>query len=98
MKEIKWTDNSSLLDEGINPKASLASFMNELTKNKIKKYVENQVKDFLKENHISQKRWFKYGVIERWPDDLSGMTFILHYNTLFRKIRRKVTVEYNMVI
>lgn len=98
MNEIKWTNNSPLLDEGINPKADAARFILDLAADKIKRYVENQVKDFMKENHISQKRWFKYGVIERWPDDISGMIFILHYNTLFREIRRKVTVEFNMVV
>lgn len=98
MKEIKWTNNSPLLDEGINPKASLASFMNELTKNKIKKYVENQVKDFLKENHISQKRWFKHGVIAECPDEIACKSYILYYKTPFRKLKRKITIEYNVIL
>lgn len=40
MSEIKWTDNSPLVDEGINPKACVASFMRELIADKIKRYVE----------------------------------------------------------
>lgn len=97
-KKIKWTDNSPLLDEGINPKASVASFMHELTTSKIKRYVENQVKDFQKENHISQKRWFKYGVITECPDEIACKSYILYYKTPFRKLKRKITIKYNMVV
>ena len=98
MNEIQWTNNSPLLDEGINPKASVASFMYELTKNKIKEYIEGQVKDFIKENHISQKKWFKYGVIAECSDEIACKSYIFYYKTPFRKLKRKIQIDYKMVI
>ena len=98
MNEIKWTNNNYLLDESFNPGIDSARLILEVAADKIKRYVTAQVKDFLKENHILEKRWFKYGAIERLPEDRSGITYILHYNTLFREIRRKVTIEFNMVV
>lgn len=96
-KEIKWTNNSPLLDEGINPKASVASFMYELTANKIKRYVESQIKEFLKENKIPEKRWLKRGVIQSLPPELSGQSYIFYYKTWRRDFKIKIKVSYNIV-
>ena len=98
MKEIKWTDNSPLLDEGINPKADAYRFILDLDADRIRRYVDSQVKDFIKENHISQKRWFKHGLIAECPDELTCKSYILYYETPFRKLQRKITIEYNMVV
>ena len=99
MKEIKWTNNSPLADIGINP-IYYSSIMMKTVGDKIKDYVESQIQKFLEEEHISIKRWQKYGIIERWPDDtsLTGFKYILVYKTRLREIRRMVYVDYKIVI
>ena len=94
MNEIKWTDNSPLLDDDFNLDAF--NFVRELALDKIKRFVEAQMKDFLKENHISKRRWFKYGIIAECPnfDSLLHKSYILYYKTPFRKLKRKITIEY----
>ena len=91
-QKIEW--GNSLIFENkvsfINP--------NTIIIRKIQDYVEGQIKNFLKENHISEKRWFKYGVIGECQESLEYKSYILYYKTPFRKLKRKVTVEYNMVV
>lgn len=64
---------------------------------RIKLYVHNQLLNFLKENKIPEKRWLKRGVIQSLPSELSGQSYILYYKTWRRELKRKITVEYNLI-
>ena len=65
---------------------------------RIKLYVHNQLLDFLKENKIPEKRWLKRGVIQSLPPELSGQSYILYYKTWRKELKRKITVDYNIII
>lgn len=99
MNEIKWTNNSPLADTGINP-IYYSFTMMKTVGDRIKDYVESKIQQFLVDEHISVKRWLKYGIIERCPDDssLTGFKYILVYKTRLREIRRMVYVDYKIVI
>lgn len=64
---------------------------------RIKLYLHNQLLNFLKENKIPEKRWLKRGVIQGLPSELSGQSYILYYKTWRRELKRKITVEYNLI-
>lgn len=65
---------------------------------RIKLYVHNQLLDFLKENKIPEKRWLKRGVIQRLPQELGGQSYVFYYKTWRRELKRKITVNYNIII
>jgi len=65
---------------------------------RIKLYVHNQLLDFLKENKIPEKRWLKRGVIQRLPQELGGQSYVFYYKTWRRELKRKITVDYNIII
>lgn len=65
---------------------------------RIKLYVHNQLLDFLKENKIPEKRWLKRGVIQSLSPELGSQSYILYYKTWRRELKRKITIQYNMVV
>ena len=65
---------------------------------RIKLYVHNQLLDFLKENKIPEKRWLKRGVIQSLPQELGGQSYVFYYKTWRRELKRKITVDYNIII
>ena len=95
-EKIGWKDNKSLFESGIVVERNRNLVKS--VSNTIINYVEGQIKDFLKENHISQKRWFKHGVIAEYPDEIACKSYILYYKTPFRKLKRKITIEYNFIL
>ena len=99
MNEIKWTDDRLNFDVGSDTNFDAFNFVCKAL-DKTRKFVEAQIKDFLKENHISKKRWFKYGVIAECQnyESLVYKSYILYYKTPFRELKRKITIEYNMEV
>ena len=89
-QEVKWHNKGEL-----NQVFDLDIFASEVTK-KIANYVENQVREFLKDNKISEKQWLKHGVIQSLPQELGGQSYIFYYKTWRREFKRKITIEYNM--
>lgn len=65
---------------------------------KLAEYIENQVKIFLKDNKISEKRWLKHGVIQSFPPEKEILSIILYYKTWRTEIKRKVTIGYDFII
>ena len=98
MKEIKWTDKGLLKNPVVNSVSDAIYNAADILTVRITQYVENQIKDFLKENNISEKRWLKRGVIQSLPPELSSQSYILYYKTWRRELKRKITIEYNMVV
>lgn len=95
-KRIGWNNNSLLLAAGRNDKFDAFNFTQSFTES-IKDYILIQIKDFLKENNISEKRWLKRGIIQSLPPDLEGQSYILYYKNWRMEVRRKITVEYNLI-
>ena len=65
---------------------------------KIGDYVESQIKEFLKDNKISERSWLKRGVIQSLPPEIGIQSYILYYKNWRMEVRRKVSVEYNLLI
>lgn len=94
MKEIKWTNSVNWEYNG--PKF-VPDFTSHIMKT-IKNNVEDQIEIFLKENDISVNRWKKYGVIQKLPDDINGLTYILYYKRWNKKAEKKIRIEYTTFI
>ena len=85
MKEIKWTNSVNWRDNG--PKY-IPDFTSHII-NIIKNTVESQIEIFLKDNNISVQQWQKHGIIQKLPDDINGMTYILYYKRWTKKAEKK---------
>ena len=96
-ERIGWNNNSPLLAAGRNDKFDAFNFIHSFTEG-IKDYLLIQIKDFLKENNISEKKWKKHGVIQCLPPEINSSSYILFYKTWRREYKRKVTVEYSYII
>ncbi len=95
-ERIGWNNNSLLLAAGRNDKFDAFNFIQSFTES-IKDYLLIQIKDFLKENNISEKQWLKRGVIQVLPNDISLQSYILYYKKWRKEYKRKVTINYNFV-
>ena len=62
---------------------------------KVAEYIENQVKNFLKDNKISEKRWMKYGVIQQLPPEIGIQSYIIYYKFCKKELKRKITIQYS---
>ena len=97
-EKIGWSDNKLLLSA--KPEKSIIP-IDIITKSYIQKiadYVESQIKEFLEDNKISERRWLKRGVIQSLPPDIGCQSYILYYKNWRMEVRRKITIEYNMVV
>lgn len=97
-KKIGWSDNKLLLSA--KPEKSIIP-IDIITKSYIQKiadYVESQIKEFLKDNKITEKQWLKRGVIQNLPPEIGFQSYILYYKNWRMEVRRKITIEYNMVV
>ena len=91
-QKVEWHNKGEL-----NQVFDLDIFASEVTK-KIANYVENQVREFLKDNKISEKQWLKRGVIQSLPPEIGCLSYILYYKNWRMEVRRKVSVEYKLII
>lgn len=96
--EIRWTDRGSLKDTSINLAADALSLQVKSVTQKIADYVESQIKEFLEDNKISERQWLKRGVIQSLPPEIGCQSYILYYKNWRMEVRRKITIEYNMVV
>lgn len=96
--KIQWTDKGPLKNPVANSVSDAIYNAADILTVRIIQYVESQIKDFLKENKIPEKRWLKRGVIQSLPPELSSQSYILYYKTWRREIKRKITVNYNIII
>ena len=94
MQNIKWTNSVNWRSNG--PKY-MPDFTSHIIKT-IKNTVEGQIEIFLKENNISVEKWQKYGIIQRLPDDINGLTYILYYKKWNKKFEKKIRIEYSTFI
>ena len=91
-QEVKWHNKGEL-----NKVFDLDLSASRITR-MIANYVENQVREFLKDNKISEKQWLKRGVIQSLPPEIGCLSYILYYKNWRMEVRRKVSVEYKLII
>lgn len=97
-EKIGWSDNKLLLSA--KPEKSIIP-IDIITKSYIQKiadYVESQIKEFLKDNKISERQWLKHGVIQSLPPEIGCQSCILYYKNWRMEVRRMVTVGYEFII
>lgn len=61
----------------------------------MKIYILGKVKEFCEKNKISEKNWFKRGIIIKEPSGLEGDVFHLLYKHFFKKYHERITVPYD---
>lgn len=98
MDKVQWTDYGSLKDTSINLAVDSLSLMANSFTQKIADYVESQIKEFLKDNKISERQWLKRGVIQSLPPEIGLQSYILYYKNWRMEVRRKLIVRYNFTI
>ena len=98
MKEIKWTDKGPLKNPVANSVSDAINNAADILTVRITQYIESQIKNFLKDNKIPEKRWLKRGIIQSLPPDLEGRSYILYYKTWKRELKRKIKIKYNYII
>ena len=96
--KVQWTDKGPLKDTSINLAVDSLSLAAKSFTQKIADYVESQIKEFLKDNKISEKQWLKRGVIQSLPPEIGSQSYILYYKNWKMEVRRKVTVGYDFII
>ena len=94
-QRVEWTDKGPLKNSVVNSVIDAVYNSADILTVRITQYVESQIKNFLKENKIPEKRWLKHGVIQSLPSELSGQSYILYYKTWRRELKRKVTILYS---
>lgn len=65
-------------------------------KETINNYVLDELEFFRNKNHISKRAWKKHGVIELDTHELGFFTYILIYNTRFKKRSQKIKFSNNI--
>lgn len=95
-ERIGWNNNSLLLAAGRNDKFDAFNFIHSFTES-IKDYLLIQIKDFLKENNISVKSWKKYGIIQCYSAEISGIYYILYYKRFRKEYKRKIEIGYDIL-
>ena len=58
-------------------------------------YILGKVKEFCEKHKISEKNWFKRGIITKEPYGLEGDVFHLSYKHFFKKCHERITVPYD---
>ena len=91
-QKVEWHNKGEL-----NKVFDLDLFASRITR-MIANYVENQVREFLKDNKISEKQWLKRGVIQSLPPEIGCQSYVLYYKNWRMEVRRKVSVEYDFII